>query len=117
MTESLLPVLWTWRWWYLSLRRVPRWQYSSPEGLRCQSVGQRGWSYRWSWSSPPPSQCLSLDTSSSETHSLGRSESHVPMKVLDHVMPREKRWGALDSCFELVVIPMAVHMFKYCALA
>ena len=24
------------------------------------------------------------------------------MKVLDHVMPREKRWGALDSCFGLV---------------
>ena len=24
------------------------------------------------------------------------------MKVLDHVMPREKRCGALDSCFGLV---------------
>ena len=24
------------------------------------------------------------------------------MKVLDHVMPREKRFGALDSCFGLV---------------
>jgi hypothetical protein len=27
---------------------------------------------------------------------------HLNMKVLDHVMPREKRWGALDSCFGLV---------------
>ena len=26
----------------------------------------------------------------------------IHMKVLDHVMPREKRWGALDSCFWLV---------------
>ena len=26
----------------------------------------------------------------------------IPMKVLDHVMSREKRLGALDSCFGLV---------------
>ena len=40
-----------------------------------------------------------LPMESTKLQTLG---TKINMKVLDHVMPREKRCGALDSCFGLV---------------